>query len=121
MPVANGFPEPHGAHPAQDPWSLYDELIAGIPEGIEVLDYCLGVNWSCVSATCGGGVSYTVSGGARRGRAEDLRGRDLREVAALAKSWNFAEATLGIAAMNAYYSQPERELSTFLMSILTDA
>ena len=91
-------------------WSLYDELIAGVPEGIRVIDYCLGSNWSCVHAECGAGVSYTLRGGAEGGKMCDLRGRDLREVAALAKSWHFSEATLGVAALNAYYSQRERPL-----------
>jgi uncharacterized protein (DUF4213/DUF364 family) len=32
----------------------------------------------------------------------------LRELAEAAKSWNFAEASLGMAAVNAYYNSPER-------------
>jgi uncharacterized protein (DUF4213/DUF364 family) len=34
----------------------------------------------------------------------------LRELAAAAKSWNFAEASLGMAAINAYWNSPERPL-----------
>lgn len=93
-------------HAARSPWDLYDRLIDGIPEGIAVRDVCLGTNWSYVEADCGMGVAYTAHGGAKRTGPADLRGRDLRETARLAKSWCFEEATFGIAAMNAYYSRP---------------
>lgn len=86
-------------------WSLYDELIEGVPAGIAVTDYALGLNWSCLCAETGTGVSYTLTGGAKRKVFSDLRNKDLREVARLAKSWNMQEATLGVAALNAYYAQ----------------
>lgn len=90
------------------PWALYDELIAGIPEDVQVRDYCLGISWSYVEAESGMGVSYTCRGGAKKPTdARDFRGLPLRELAALAKSWRFEEATLGVAAMNAWYGQRE--------------
>ena len=88
-------------------WSLYDGLIAQIPEDVQVIDYALGVNWSFMEAECGAGVAYTLSGGAKGSNRLDFRGRSLKEVAALAKSWHFEEATLGIAALNAWYSRME--------------
>lgn len=91
-----------------NPWNLYDELIAGVPEGIAVTDYALGLHWSYVAAECGCGVAWTMRGGQMGSRKRpDLRGRDLKSVAALAKSWNFEEATLGVAALNAWYSRKE--------------
>lgn len=99
---AIGFP---GTDGADTPWKLYNHLIAGIPEDVAVRDYCLGTHWSYVEADSGMGVSFTTSGGARRGYAGDLRGKPLREVAQLAKSWCFEEASLGVAALNAWYSQ----------------
>lgn len=92
-------------------WALYDELIEGIPSGIAVCDYALGVHWSCVDAECGMGLSYTLSGGAKRKNFVDFRKQDLRSMAALSKSWNNLEATLGIAALNAYYAQAEKYLA----------
>lgn len=89
------------------PWRFYNRLIGGIPEGIRVRDYCLGTHWSYLEAECGMGVSFTCTGGAPRRFTLDLRGRELREVAELAKSWNFPEATLGVAALNAWYARPE--------------
>ncbi|MFR5828309.1 MAG: Rossmann-like domain-containing protein, partial [Adlercreutzia equolifaciens] len=77
----------------------------GIPEDVVVRDYCLGTHWSYVEADSGMGVSFTTTGGARRGYTGDLRGMSLREVAELSKSWCFEEASLGVAALNAWYSQ----------------
>lgn len=93
---------------AFSPWALYDRLIAGVPEDVAVRDYCLGTHWSYVEADSGMGVSFTTSGGAKRTCADDLRGMPLRAVAALAKSWCFEEASLGVAALNAWYSQHAR-------------
>lgn len=89
------------------PWKFYNHLIGQVPEGIKVLDYCIGAHWSYVEAECGMGVSYTVKGGAGRAYTRDLRGIELREMAELAKSWCFAEATLGVAALNAWYARRE--------------
>lgn len=100
----------------QTPWALYDELIAGIPEEVLVRDYCLGIAWSYVEAESGMGVSYTCRGGAKRPtEARSFIGAPLREMAALAKSWCFEEATLGIAAMNAWYGR--RELTDALGAV----
>lgn len=88
------------------PWALYDELIDGIPQEVCVVDYCLGLSWSFVEAESGMGVSYTCRGGATRPTDDrDFRGLPLCELAALSKSWRFEEATLGVAALNAWYGQ----------------
>lgn len=91
-----------------DPWSLYDEMIAGIPEDIQITDYGMGLAWSYVEAECGMGVAWTARDGMPRTEKGDLRGRSLRDIATLSKSWCFGEATLGVAALNAWYSNPER-------------
>ena len=89
------------------PWDLYNTLIDAIPEDVLVTGWCLGVHWSYVEAECGMGVAWTASGGAPAAFHGDLRGRRLREVAELSKSWNFREATLGVAALNAWYARRE--------------
>lgn len=86
-------------------WSLYDALISDIPEDVQVIDYALGVNWSYLEAECGSGIAYTLSGGAKSSGRHDFRGRSLKEVATFAKSWKFEEATLGVAALNAWYGR----------------
>ncbi len=102
----NGAIEFPGTQGHDTPWKFYNHLIGRIPQDIVVRDYCLGTHWSYVHADCGMGVSFTCKGGARRGYTGDLRGMKLRDVAELAKSWCFEEATLGVAALNAYYAQP---------------
>ena len=88
-------------------WHLYDRLIEGIPEEVLVRDYALGLCWSYVEAESALGVSYTCRGGSRKATEKrDFRGLPLREMAQLAKSWHFEEATLGVAALNAWYGQP---------------
>ena len=88
-------------------WKLYNHLIGQIPEGIKVRDYCLGLHWSYVEADCGMGVAFTTRGGGKRRFKMDLRGMELRHVAELSKSWCFEEATIGVAALNAWYSRRE--------------
>lgn len=91
-----------------DPWALYDRLIGGVPEGIAVTDFCVGNSWSYVRADCGMGVAHTVRGGARPRFQGDPRELDLRRLASLVKSWNFVDASLGVAALNAWYATPEK-------------
>lgn len=88
-------------------WDLYNRLIAGVPDDVRVVDYCLGTHWSYLEAECGMGVCFTCGGGAKRRYTLDLRGMRLREAAQLSKSWCFPEATLGIAALNAWYARAE--------------
>ena len=87
-------------------WTLYDQLIEGIPEEVQVRDYALGLCWSYVEAESAMGVSYTCRGGSTQPTCcRDFRGLPLRELATLSKSWRFEEATLGVAALNAWYGQ----------------
>lgn len=97
-----------GAKGTPNPWELYDRLIEGIPEGIAVKDACIGSHWVYVDAECGMGVSFSAKGGAKPTGKADPCAMSLRDVAALSKSWNFPEASLGIAALNAWYAQKER-------------
>lgn len=94
-----------GTHGHDTPWKFYNHLIGHVPEDLVVRDYCLGTHWSYVEADCGMGISFTCKGGAKRKHTMDLRGLPLRTVAELTKSWCFEEATLGVAALNAYYAQ----------------
>ncbi len=99
------FPGTDGG--CESPWRLYNHLIEQIPDDVFVRDYCLGIHWSYVEADCGCGVAFTTRNGAKRTYKGDLRGKPLREVAELSKSWCFEEATLGIAALNAWYARKE--------------
>jgi len=88
----------------QGKWALYDRLIAQIPEDQMVWDVLLGVHWTLVRAT-GVGVSMTPTEGNRSiAGAGAFKGRPLRELASLAKSWHPYEAALGVAALNAHFN-----------------
>jgi uncharacterized protein (DUF4213/DUF364 family) len=91
----------------RNPWSLYDALVEGIPEDVQVVDYCFGKHWSYVQAECGMGVAFSVTGGAVIGQSDNLRGKPLKEVAELSRSWCFEDATLGMAAINAWFARRE--------------
>ncbi len=90
-----------------NPWALYDALIGAIPEDVLVTDACMGSHWSYVEAESGMGVASTCRGGVRqRLRRRNLVGHPLREVAGLVRSWDFETASMGVAALNAWYNQP---------------
>lgn len=95
--------------PLQDPWALYDALIAGVGEGPVVADAVVN-RWAAVRTDSGAvGLAMAFDGGPRApAEAWRVRGRPLREVAAYAKSWDLRLASLGVAALNAWYAQPER-------------
>lgn len=92
-----------------DEWNLYKRLIEGIPEDVEVKDYCIGSHWIMLEAECGYGMSMLTHGGAGSFSlsSQPLYMR-LRDVACLATSWNFMEASVGVAALNAWYSYGSR-------------
>lgn len=89
-------------------WKLYDELIAQIPDDLHAKNVVSGNFWTVVESELGVGVAGTVRVMSRPplGRFA-LNGAPLREVAKLAKSWNFVEASIGVAAINAYFNTPE--------------
>ena len=94
---------------------LYQRLIDGIPEGIGVKSWGMGRRWSYVESVRGTGVAMTVGGG--RGmdkRGASLGGRpalanstELKVLAAFALSWCFEEASIGVAALNAWYNNAD--------------
>ncbi len=90
-------------------WEIYDRLIAGIPASLQVEEYFVGHIWTVVKAGGSCGVALTVR--QRAGKKHPpvpVAGRPLREAAQLVKSWDFIEASIGMAAINAYYNAPER-------------
>lgn len=98
--------------PASSPkWQIYDDLIDGIPDGVDVVSYEVGSFWARVRTSedhVGIAMHYVHDGGARLVAEPDLRAAPLRDVAALAKSWNANESSIGIAAINAWYNKLDR-------------
>ena len=86
-------------------FELYDTLIAGIPPALSVRRFGCGAIWSYVESSEGGvGLAMTINATSFPPRRWDYDGMPLRELAELSKSWNFVEAALGVAAINAYYN-----------------
>ena len=89
-------------------WEIYDKLINGIPESWTADEIVRGSAFAYVKSGNGVGIAglmnydyimplYT----------KNMEGTPLREVATCVKSWNFFEAAVGLAAINAYYNNPE--------------
>ncbi len=91
-----------------DAWSLYDRMIAQVPEGALVRSVVMGAHHCLVEAECGTGVAALHRGGARLRMERGWAGRPLRELAEFAKSWDFEVASVGVAALNAWHNQPEQ-------------
>lgn len=93
-----------------NPWSLYDALISPIPPDITVRDYSVGHVWTWLESDEGTmGVAMTTNVRSRPSIAlDDVAGAPLREVAELAKSWNLIDASIGVAAINAWHNHSGR-------------
>ncbi|MDR3337577.1 MAG: DUF364 domain-containing protein [Treponema sp.] len=93
-------------------WALYDALITPIPPERRVDEVIPGGHWTMVRSGKGAGLAMTiVRPPDQESRPRSLppvaEGIPLRELAEAVKSWNFAESSLGAAAINAYWNSPE--------------
>ena len=89
-------------------WKLYDELIEGIPEDITVDSVTVGLAWTIVTAGKYCGAAMTVMEQDFKNKmVETGKGQPLKYIASLSKSWDFIEASIGVAAINAYYNNKE--------------
>ncbi|MDR1257175.1 MAG: DUF364 domain-containing protein [Spirochaetaceae bacterium] len=98
-------------------WEIYDALIDGMAREPRVDDSFMGEYLTMVRSGNSVGLAMTLHDSTRPAML-DLPSDDpacggiaLRELAAAAKSWNLAEASLGMAAINAYWNSPERPLA----------
>jgi uncharacterized protein (DUF4213/DUF364 family) len=89
-------------------WKIYDALIDGIPEGFLTDELICGSNHSYVRSGNGAGIAGARPYETRMPMfTKNLIGTPLRDVATCVKSWNFMEASIGVAAINAYYNNPQ--------------
>ena len=93
-------------------WQLYDALIEGIDAARRVDYACCGAWRAWVESEGRAGLaSLLLPGGApaaATGELTQYRGKKLRDLAALSKSYDPREAALGVAALNAYYNDSGR-------------
>ncbi|HVJ49965.1 DUF364 domain-containing protein [Desulfitobacterium sp.] len=89
-------------------WEIYDDLINGIPENFMTDELICGYPHAYVRSGNGSGIAGIRLIETRMPiLTKNLIGTPLREVATCVKSWNFIEATVGLAAINAYYNNPQ--------------
>jgi uncharacterized protein (DUF4213/DUF364 family) len=86
-------------------WRLYDALIEGIPDDRIVDEVVCGVYYALVRLGEGYGLSAVLSEDTQPVMMKTKKpGMKLRDLAGCVKSWNFTEASIGQAAINAYYN-----------------
>lgn len=89
-----------------DNWEIYNKLINGMNTDDIVTNYVIGTTWTCVQTENNTGVALTVRECSRpRILKENIIGKKLKDIAQLVKSWNFIDASIGLAAINAYYNK----------------
>lgn len=90
-------------------WELYDMLIDGMDPSVKCVSVIVGQTWTEVLSDAGeSGLAMTTPQDTRPRTRIDYNGMPLRELAELCKSWNFMEAGIGMAAINAFYNTKER-------------
>ena len=95
--------------PMRDFFALYDALTDGIFYDAVVSDTLMGQCWTAMEAGAHFGMAMTTPvDTAPRMLSGDYAGKDLKELAQAAKSWNLTEAGFGMAAVNAFYNTPQR-------------
>ncbi|MDR0917038.1 MAG: DUF364 domain-containing protein [Oscillospiraceae bacterium] len=90
-------------------WELYDALLDGIDENALADDYILGANHAYVRSGNGVGICSSMEDTWRSAMLPHKHiGMPLRELAECIKSWDFVEAELALAAINAYYNDLDK-------------
>ena len=90
-------------------WKLYDDLYIGIPSGIRIAGCIVGREWTCVSANGNVGFARTLGQpGDPEVFAASFVGEYLRETGNHMKWDSPARASVGVAALNAWYNTEAR-------------
>jgi len=88
-------------------WQIYDQLVDLVPPDLVVEDCLAGFFWTLVRSR-GVGVAMTLrEGHLSASGAGSLVGMRVRQLAERIKSWNFLDASFGLAAINSYLNAPE--------------
>lgn len=91
---------------ARSRWYLYDELLDTVPAETLVRRFIRGNDWLMLESDRGGigmAHNFPIIPGAEvdMKRRDDILGQPLRKIAERMKSWDFNEACMGLAALNA--------------------
>ena len=90
-------------------WEIYDALIEEIPADLIVEECIIGLHWTFVRAGRFAGIAMTFQGRSLTGLSNgSFIGRSLRDVAAGVKSWDMLQASVGMAACNAWFNAEDK-------------
>ncbi len=89
-------------------WELYDKLTEPIPDDVKMGECIAGIQYTTVTAGGYTGAAATNPLNTVLVTEKNILEMSWRETAELIKSWNFAESSIGAAAVNAFYNQPDR-------------
>ena len=94
--------------------NFYEELIKPIPDHLHVIDLIQGEGWTLVESEFGVGLAMTYRGGINNYVHKNWIGMPLNSLALKVNSWNFPEASLGLAAVNSFWNTRMTLESKFL-------
>jgi uncharacterized protein (DUF4213/DUF364 family) len=90
-------------------WELYDDLISNIPANAVADDIICGWRYTAVTSDGTCGIAGTLDAGYRQPLLNKKgAGTKLRDLAECIKSWDFQEASVGQAAINAWFNSTEQ-------------
>lgn len=92
-------------------WEIYDALISATDDSIRIKDFAAGTYWTAV-LTEDGVLGLAPSIRERYQRfpfdIEPVTGMPICDMAPGLKSWNYIEASIALAAVNAFFNRPDR-------------
>ena len=89
-------------------FALYDALCAGVTSEETIEKTIFGERWALAETAKASGIAMFTAGSTIEPLYPTLAGLSLAEAAKAVKSWNLEEASLGLAAANAFYNTTER-------------
>ena len=92
----------------RDFFAIHDAIVAGVESRETIERAVLGERWALVETKENSGMAMFNEGSSIAPMFSRIEGLTLREAAGAVKSWNLEEASLGLAAANAFYNTPER-------------
>ena len=92
----------------KDYFALYDALCTGVTSGETIEKTIFGERWALAETAKASGIAMFTAGSTIEPLYPTLAGLSLAEAAKAVKSWNLEEASLGLAAANAFYNTTER-------------
>ena len=91
-----------------DFFALYDAIAAGVASEDVIERAQKGERWALVETKESSGMAMFTAGSSNAPTLPTMEGLTLSEAAKAVKSWNLEEASLALAAANAFYNTPER-------------